>query len=44
VALHNIWGMTDPTTMAVLSLVALSASTLLALVGAIKLFAKGGTS
>ena len=43
-ALHNIWGMTDPTRMALLSLAVVSAYAVAALALAIRLFAKAGTS
>ena len=43
-ALHNIWGMTNVTEMATLSLAVLAAYTVLALAGAIRLFTKAGTS
>ena len=43
-ALHNIWGMTNVTVMAVLSLAVIAAYALLAFVAAIRLFTKAGTS
>jgi ABC-2 type transport system permease protein len=43
-ALHNIWGMSNVTVMAVLSLLVIIAYTLLAFAGAVRLFTKSGTS
>jgi ABC-2 type transport system permease protein len=43
-ALHNIWGMTDPTRMALLSLAVVSAYAAAALALAIRLFTRSGTS
>jgi ABC-2 type transport system permease protein len=43
-ALHNIWGMTNVPAMAALSLAVITAYTLLAFAGAVRLFAKAGTS
>jgi ABC-2 type transport system permease protein len=43
-ALHNIWGMSNATAMAALSLAVVAAYTLLAFAGAIRLFTKAGTS
>jgi ABC-2 type transport system permease protein len=43
-ALHNIWGMTNIPVMAGLSMGVIAAYTLLAFEGAIRLFAKAGTS
>lgn len=43
-ALHNIWGMTSVTTMAVLSAAVIVAYALLALVAAIRLFTRAGTN
>jgi ABC-type polysaccharide/polyol phosphate export permease len=43
-ALHNIWGMSDPTAMAMLSLGVLVAYAGLFMAGAVRLFAKSGTS
>jgi ABC-2 type transport system permease protein len=43
-ALRNIWGMSDVTTMAVLSFAVIGAYTLLAFTAAVRLFGKAGTS
>ncbi len=43
-ALHNIWGMTNVTAMAVLSAAVIAAYALLAFVAAVRLFTKAGTS
>jgi ABC-2 type transport system permease protein len=43
-ALRNIWGLTDSTTMAVLSFAVLAAYTAVAFVAAVRLFARAATS
>jgi ABC-2 type transport system permease protein len=43
-SLHNIWGMTNVTTMAVLSMIVIVVYTVLAFVVAIRVFTKAGTS
>jgi hypothetical protein len=43
-ALHNIWGMSNPTTMALLSSLVLAAYAVVATAGAIRLFKKTVTS
>jgi ABC-2 type transport system permease protein len=43
-ALHNIWGLTNVPLMAALSMAVITAYTLLAFAGAVRLFTKAGTS
>jgi lipooligosaccharide transport system permease protein len=43
-ALHNIWGMSNVTVMASLSLLVLALFTIVIFTGAVRLFAKAGTS